>query len=312
MNSDSKDLQIESAESQALDWKIKLNEKPNNFFIKRAHAIWLQSNPLHLESWNKIEKLWLLTGQIKPETSKHWPKTDTNIHKKTNNRFKRFSTAAILVLSISIGWHVKTGEEHPQQQRLTDGSTIWSAPGTKIEVNFNNTQRKVTLYLGKAYFKVSPENDRPFIVQKGNTKIKVTGTAFAVENTGQQLTIAVESGSVLVNHEQHQFTLTAGQQANIQTKSSSPPSIHPVQGKIAHWRKLELEVKNQSIKTLVKDVERYTSWPIIILDPTLSTKTVSGLYDMSDPEQALSEMLYPHGADFKKIWPGILLIDKKD
>jgi len=64
---------------------------------------------------------------------------------------------------------------------LPDGSKVWLNAGSEISYgeDFGKSSRDVKLS-GEAYFEVSPDANRPFLVHTDNFNIKVLGTAFNV------------------------------------------------------------------------------------------------------------------------------------
>jgi ferric-dicitrate binding protein FerR (iron transport regulator) len=64
--------------------------------------------------------------------------------------------------------------------------------------NFTDTLRKVRLH-GEAYFEVSEDKLRPFIVEAGHVQVEALGTAFNVKaRKDQPVDVALEEGSVKV------------------------------------------------------------------------------------------------------------------
>lgn len=107
--------------------------------------------------------------------------------------------AAILVFIISISglsiyiasrnnlfnrnnW-VEVSTEAGQQSKVTlpDGSLVWLNAETVVKYHSDKNERKVSLK-GEAYFEVTHSSDYPFIVETGNTKVKVLGTKFNVSH----------------------------------------------------------------------------------------------------------------------------------
>lgn len=64
---------------------------------------------------------------------------------------------------------------------LEDGTLVWLNANSKITYPavFNSEIRNVSL-IGEAYFKVTPNKHKPFIVNIGNYKVRVLGTEFNI------------------------------------------------------------------------------------------------------------------------------------
>ncbi|MBS0031406.1 FecR family protein [Chitinophaga sp. 22321] len=89
---------------------------------------------------------------------------------------------------------------HVRKLTLTDGSLVWLAPGSCIEVpdNYNVTARHITL-TGEAYFEVAP-HAAPFQVDAGGLTATVLGTHFNIEAYEDENTtrLALSAGKISV------------------------------------------------------------------------------------------------------------------
>lgn len=95
----------------------------------------------------------------------------------------------------------QTGERERKLLMLPDSSQVWLNANSTIEVdvNYGNHARHVHLK-GEAFFDVTPNSERPFIVETANLQIEVLGTAFNVSNypTLPRAHVTVDHGTVAV------------------------------------------------------------------------------------------------------------------
>lgn len=65
--------------------------------------------------------------------------------------------------------------------RLSDSTQVWLSVDTELRVPeaFGDERREVQLD-GEAYFEVTPDADRPFVVRSGDARVQVLGTAFGI------------------------------------------------------------------------------------------------------------------------------------
>jgi len=111
---------------------------------------------------------------------------------------------------------------------LPDGSKVWLNSGSKLTVQagYNISERRVHLS-GEAYFQVTSNAKKPFIVQAGNLSVKATGTSFNVKAYPDEdrITATLVEGAIIIEgHDEHekQFTyqLSPGQTVNYVTQKS--------------------------------------------------------------------------------------------
>lgn len=128
---------------------------------------------------------------------------------------------------------------------LPDGSSVWLYPKSRLRYasSFNGPQRKVSLW-GKAFFEVSRDPTRPFIVSAREMVTEVLGTSFTVEAYENQASflVTVKTGKVSVST-QRQFAesqspgqnpgidVVANQQAvfNRSTQAFASSAVEPEQ-----------------------------------------------------------------------------------
>jgi ferric-dicitrate binding protein FerR (iron transport regulator) len=104
------------------------------------------------------------------------------------------------VLSNGIVETFNHGEE-TQRVVLPDGTTITLKPNSSIEYpqKFSEHDRRVELK-GEAFFDVTKDKDRPFIISAADLTVKVLGTSFNVVayEGAKELSVAVKTGKVSV------------------------------------------------------------------------------------------------------------------
>jgi ferric-dicitrate binding protein FerR (iron transport regulator) len=107
---------------------------------------------------------------------------------------------------------------------LPDSSKVSLEPASSLKFLFDETAREVNLK-GEAFFEVTHNPNRPFLVHANEVTTKVLGTSFIVKAIEQSITVVVKTGkvSVYANREQEQelareIILTPNQQIVFDTK----------------------------------------------------------------------------------------------
>lgn len=97
---------------------------------------------------------------------------------------------------------------------LPDGSQVTLNKHSQISYPKQFVDKKRVLQLnGEAFFKVTPDKEKPFEVHTNNVTITVVGTSFNIRSRGDTTEIIVETGIVKVATGQQTVTLKAGQKA---------------------------------------------------------------------------------------------------
>ncbi len=95
-----------------------------------------------------------------------------------------------------------------------DGTEVFLNADSKIRYpkKFGLTKRKIYLE-GEAYFNVASNKKRPFIVNTGETSVKVLGTSFNVNayKDNREVRVVLDKGEVLFATERNEYKLNPGQ-----------------------------------------------------------------------------------------------------
>lgn len=140
------------------------------------------------------------------------------------------------------------------QVSLPDGSKVWlnAASTLRYPMQFSNTQREVSLE-GEAYFEVTKNPHKPFIVKSAHQRVEVLGTVFNINSYTERgyVETTLLEGSVNVN----QHRLLPGQRSLI---SPSSTQILPADIEAATaWRKGYFLFDNEPLPHILATLSRW-------------------------------------------------------
>lgn len=123
---------------------------------------------------------------------------------------------------------------------LSDGTKVWlnSASTLNYPVRFTERERCVELE-GEAYFEVTPDPQRPFIVKSGNIQTRVLGTAFNFSAYREEKRSAVTllTGKVAVSVPGHnESILLPGQQLEYDAESRKTVLMEVDTEEVIAWK----------------------------------------------------------------------------
>lgn len=170
---------------------------------------------------------------------------------------------------------------------LTDGSVVHLNGGSSIQFpeKFSQQQRTLTL-AGEAFFEVSPDNTRPFVVRTGELATTVLGTSFNITTRNKEagITVAVKTGKVLVaasNKEANQTkaALLPGMQAtyNAQQQKLVVSPVHAAN--VGSWQNNVLVFDNISLEEICLALERKYGVQFVASSPALYNCRFSTRFD---------------------------------
>ncbi|OQP68275.1 FecR family protein [Niastella populi] len=150
-----------------------------------------------------------------------------------------------------------TGAGNIAQVQLADGSTIWLNAGSTVRypAAFATGKREIFLE-GEAFFEVSKDAKRPFLVHTGNIITHVLGTSFNVATWPQnkQVSVTVLTGKVSVGNHQ----LTPRQQATCSQDGKTVAFYENIDpGEITGWKEHKIIYNNKSLLQVAASLERW-------------------------------------------------------
>jgi len=136
-------------------------------------------------------------------------------------------------------------------------------------------------------------------------KVEVLGTAFDVRLSSAATSIELARGAVGVSYDaasrQSATNLSPGQMLVVDRDSGAMIKTAIASEDIAAWRDGRLFVNGATIGAVVEQIQRYhTAW-IAIPDGVLASQTVTGLYDLRDPDRALRALVEPYGGKMREL-----------
>ena len=179
---------------------------------------------------------------------------------------------------------------------LDDGTLVHMNANSRIiyPEKFNRDNREVILH-GEAYFMVSKDKSRPFIVHTLRGDVKVYGTEFNVntrarDNSSKKrdcTSVVLVKGSVGVTpSEGKEYMLTPGQQIIIKDHSNSPYISKADLRPYVAWNTKKFDFEDYPLEGLMEIIYRWYHLDYVINDQKITNTLVSGSisrYDTIEP-----------------------------
>lgn len=239
---------------------------------------------------------WMEPERSKEQRGRHFPP-----------RALAAGIAAALVVTGALGWlnwrdpdTYTTGVGEQRTIHLADDSMVDLNARSTIQVRFSRFERIIDLKEGQAMFHVARDPRRPFTVRSDNTAVRAVGTQFDVYRKDDGLIVTVVEGRVAVippsaappadsNQAfaaalaQNAEFLSAGEQLTVTAKAATPKPHHADVAAATAWVQRRLVFDDTPLAEVAAEFNRYSLRRLVIDDPELSAKTISGAYPSSDP-----------------------------
>jgi transmembrane sensor len=311
---------------EATDWLILLQEEPDDRDLRHRFDDWRSASPVNAEAWAATQRTAHVAAAMTPAHAAEWE--PALLQRRSARRAPRWSrrgigvavasmalaaciaVAAVPSLLLQLRSDYTTGTAQQRMLDLPDGSRVTLAPSSAIAVAFTPGERRLRLLEGQAFFEVARDPARPFRVEAGAVEASVLGTSFDVRWDRPDVTVSVQEGIVQIDvadPETRAERLEAGQSVRVAPRGKLERSENPP-GVTAAWRKGQLLSHDRPLREAIDQLRRYYRGTIVITDGALAERTVTGVYNLDDPEQALRGIVQAHGGTVRRITPWLMVV----
>jgi transmembrane sensor len=185
---------------------------------------WLTADEANLAYYDQLKQVWDTSRQLATtsavDENKAWERFQQRINTTKENKtvaipgrfgWMKIAASVIIVIGLGLGgfWLFNKNnsvEESIVQARqlvvkdtLSDGSVVTINKGSSITYpsRFKGNTRSISLK-GEAFFNVTPDKKKPFIISVNDVQITVVGTSFNVKTINGNTEVVVETGIVRV------------------------------------------------------------------------------------------------------------------
>lgn len=182
---------------------------------------------------------------------------------------------------------------------LSDGTIAYLNAGSRLLYSsyFEGNSRKVYL-VGEAYFEVSHNPQKPFIVKTNRLNVKALGTSFNVSAyPGDQITeVVLVTGKVGI--EENTFKLFGKQQiifpsqlASFNRRTNKMTVKRVKIDNYTAWHKGYMNFESVDLSRIVLKIERHYNINIKFNDPFLGSKKISGKLKLREDKEDVLQVL---------------------
>lgn len=270
-----------------------MDESPANVrLFKESQRIWQNNHPYFSEA-EIISDREKIKDQIIAQLSKPAKKLGLNAW------FYRVAAILMVPILMGIGWYIGSPKLNIQSRLcevtapkgqiskciLADGTLVWLNAGSTLKYDpaLNGKVREVTLD-GEAYFHVTKDDNKPFIVETQRVKIKVLGTIFNLKaySSEKRVEATLEEGSI-------EFSIGGCATDPIKVKPGEQvvfdiPGKRIIMGKVetylhTAWKDGKYVFKNADLGTIILELEKLYDVRIHLEDDSLRKLVFRGMFE---------------------------------
>ena len=153
--------------------------------------------------------------------------------------------------------------------QLADGTKVWlnASSSIKFPTSFSGDSRQVSI-TGEAYFEVSPDKNRPFLVDVGGMQVEVLGTHFNVNSYDDEGVIRTTllEGSVVITQNMKSKKLIPGQQAVVSKMGVISLEQNVNLDQVMSWKNGLFYFENSSLQEVMREISRWYDVDVVYQD----------------------------------------------
>jgi len=340
---------------QAADWAVRLDAGELSAAERRDLADWLSASPVHIDEFllasatisglsnldadRQVDLDELLASSSAEVVSLEKPQSHAAPESRRVSSVLKIAAAALVSLAAvswigvmlwsqdvpeqtapSIGEWYETGLGEQRSIQLEDGSLVHINTQSRLQVVFNDAERRVDLLSGEAMFDVEHDPDRPFRVWAGGTVAEALGTVFNVRVDDETAIVSVVEGVVKVDQRaelealvpereaepilaadpsiappRDNVILSVGDSASVQSTENAVTIDKQSIEAITSWRERKLVFEAERLDQIAAEFNRYNRTQLVVDDSELAAVKFTGVFDADDPDSFVKFLEFAGG-----------------
>ncbi|QTN20878.1 FecR family protein [Brevundimonas sp. AJA228-03] len=295
------DGDLDIRRQEAASWFARLSQRRVSTDDVKAFSAW-RRNPDNARAYERVESVWNATNTLAGDpdisdlTAEAMGKASSPVRARALvsrlwTPLGGVALAAVAVVAAGALWAVNrpldyaTAVGEQRTVRLDDGSRVTLDTGSRIQVRLRDDRRSVALLSGQAFFDVTGDPARPFVVSAGDTDVTAIGTRFDVRRMGDGARVTLVEGRVSVRETAQGdagWSLNPGQQV---VTAAPRPAVATVDiAQETSWTTGRLIFRATPIRAAVAEINRYSDEKIDLRASHIADIPVSGVFDTGDTD----------------------------
>lgn len=266
---------------------------------------WKAADVANQKHYNDMKLIWeeskKLEGQTTVSTEDAWQRLMQRVEQDENSetatqpsRTIQFSparwmrAAALLLAMVGSAWLIYllsgAGNEQMLAQSfdkvlittLPDGSVVTLNKNSELSypTHFDGDKRNVTLK-GEAFFSITANKAKPFVIDAGNSSVTVVGTTFNVKSKNDVTEVIVESGIVEVAKREKAVRLLPGQKVVVSATTDTPMSENVTDELYNYYRTNEFVCNGTPLSKVVATLNEAYNTQIVLHNSKIASLPLS-------------------------------------
>lgn len=296
---------------QAAAWVVRLHAEDVSEADWLRLEAWLAADSRRRQAYDEAEGLWAAVGshgeaiRLRLDAGPVENLVDLGPRRPARRAWRSWALAAapmaaavvagLLLIGPALDRRVMTYRTAPGETRdvvLKDGTRIAMNGDSRLTVQLTGEVRRVRMDQAQAAFDVAHDSDRPFLIEVGESQVRVIGTAFDIRRDATSTRISVSRGIVQVSDLENPVLavrLTVGQSAarDDATDHTVVSTVNPAS--IAAWRQGRLTYQDRPLSEVATDLSRAFRTPVTVTERAAPLQ-FTGVLELDDEDQVIARL----------------------
>jgi transmembrane sensor len=315
--------------SEAVDWVHRLSSGRATIADAEALKRWQAESPAHQAAFADASSLWKefgpaarnlrQRGEISPELAHRYPlRQAVNRRAVLGGGLAAASVAAAYAVlhppldlwpsfvELRADYRTATGER--RQFALPSDVSVHMNTQTSIALRSSEDDAdQLELIAGEASFISMQHAQRALIVFAADGRMTTDRAHFDVRRTGSAVCVTCMDGAVSVTQQADVRVISAGQQ--IRYDRNGLGSVVPADFElVTAWQQGVLIFRQTPLSEVIEEINRYRPGRVMLLDPQLARKAVSGRFRTEHMDEILVRLDQAFGIKSRSLPGGIVLL----
>ncbi|MEJ7644747.1 MAG: FecR domain-containing protein [Chryseolinea sp.] len=274
-----------------MDWLLMPG---NRLRFEQLESAWNNAYPMKKPvfkkqaGWNKVDSFIKITSKEKKGNTRFFGLTKVSLGIAASLLIV-IASGALLV--VKFNGHIKQNTfstiEESSVMTFADNSIVTLYRHTTLDypVQFKRNTREVFLEKGEAFFEITPNKKKPFIVHTSGADLIVIGTKFNVLVSGYNTKISVEEGKVMAYTSSDSILLTNGLTGIISPGGAEIKSYVTANTNSWGYATHKLIFKNAPLKSVIRDIEKAYPCKIETKNKDIGSCNLTATFDNDSVEK---------------------------
>ncbi len=216
--------------------------------------------------------------------------------------WQRIAAAVVLLVGIGtiayLNWRpaapggiLLTSDATTVTDTLPDGSVVHLNRRSELSYSEEKKTVREAFLKGEAFFEISPDAEKPFVIRVNDVIITVLGTSFNVKGSVSKTEVIVATGQVRVETSQKKIKVYPSEMVTAYTGQVQLLKQKQDDAFYSHYFTNPVYCSNTPLQQLVEVLSVLYTTPIVLENPFLRNKAITTVIDKTKPLAENLEMI---------------------